>query len=50
VSLQGSAQELAATDEVQRLYLGHGADAGAAAVAGVPAAAPRVKKLSRWNP
>ncbi|GAC1537400.1 MAG: ABC transporter ATP-binding protein [Acidimicrobiales bacterium] len=27
VSLQGSAAELSATDEVQRLYLGHGADA-----------------------
>jgi ABC-type branched-subunit amino acid transport system ATPase component len=27
VSLQGDAKELAATDEVQKLYLGHGSDA-----------------------
>ena len=43
VSLSGDAKELAKTDEVQRLYLGHDAD---------HTAAPRVattKTLSRWE-
>ena len=43
VSLSGNARELAATDEVQRLYLGHGEETQTrpAAVSG--------KKLSRWS-
>jgi branched-chain amino acid transport system ATP-binding protein len=50
VSLSGSATELAATDAVQRLYLGHGSDEdgdghGAAPVR--PTA--RARTLSRWT-
>ncbi|HZB19103.1 MAG TPA: ABC transporter ATP-binding protein [Blastococcus sp.] len=46
VSLSGDARELAQTDEVQRLYLGHDGD--------TESGAPRVpvasgKKLSRWS-
>jgi branched-chain amino acid transport system ATP-binding protein len=44
VSLSGSAAELARTDEVQRLYLGHDSEEAAA----LPAAGP-VKTLSRWT-
>jgi branched-chain amino acid transport system ATP-binding protein len=44
VSLSGSAAELARTDQVQRLYLGHDSDEPVAAAA--PAA---VKTLSRWT-
>jgi ABC-type branched-subunit amino acid transport system ATPase component len=44
VSLSGDAKELAATDEVQRLYLGHG-DEGAEH----PVAAATGKTLSRWS-
>jgi branched-chain amino acid transport system ATP-binding protein len=43
VSLSGSAAELARTDEVQRLYLGHDSDGA------VPAAAGGTKTLSRWT-
>ena len=45
VSLSGSASELADSDAVQRLYLGHGAD-GSAARTG---AAARTTKLTRWT-
>ncbi len=46
VSLSGDAQELAQTDEVQRLYLGHDTDPDATQ----PAARTRiVKTLSRWT-
>ena len=44
VSLSGDARELAQTDEVQRLYLGHGTDD-----AQVRTAAASGKKLSRWT-
>ena len=45
VSLSGSAADLARTDEVQRLYLGHDSDEPAAAVPG-----PGTRKtLSRWT-
>ena len=44
VSLQGDAQELAATDEVQKLYLGHGSDAGE-----VRAVVRTGKTLGRWS-
>ena len=44
VSLSGPAAELARTDEVQRLYLGH----GDAAAAGQAARGPR-RTLSRWT-
>jgi branched-chain amino acid transport system ATP-binding protein len=51
VSLSGSAAELAQTDAVQRLYLGHGSDdeseQGAQAVGRRPA--ERVRTLSRWT-
>ncbi|MBA2390443.1 MAG: ABC transporter ATP-binding protein [Geodermatophilaceae bacterium] len=50
VSLHGTAEELAATDKVQRLYLGHSADEHGGS-GGAPAAkAPRrsVARLSRW--
>jgi len=46
VSLSGEAAELAATDDVQKLYLGHGADHVPAAAAA--ATGPR-KTLSRWS-
>jgi branched-chain amino acid transport system ATP-binding protein len=46
VSLSGSAAELARTDEVQRLYLGHDSDEPAAESAG-----PTTHRtLSRWTP
>ena len=46
VSLSGDAKELAATDEVQKLYLGHGSRRRRHAVA----ASPRTgKTLSRWS-
>jgi branched-chain amino acid transport system ATP-binding protein len=45
VSLSGSAAELARTDEVQRLYLGHDSDAPVAAAA----AHETGKTLSRWT-
>ena len=44
VSLQGDAKELAATDEVQKLYLGHGSDADE-----VHAVVSTGKTLSRWT-
>ena len=44
VALSGPAAELAATEEVQRLYLGHGADEGEA-----PVVASSTKTLSRWT-
>jgi ABC-type branched-subunit amino acid transport system ATPase component len=44
VSLSGDAQELARTDEVQRLYLGHDGDETHR-----PAAAVSTKTLSRWT-
>ena len=44
VSLQGDAKELAATDEVQKLYLGHGADADE-----VHSIVSTGKTLSRWS-
>ena len=46
VSLSGPAAELAATDEVQRLYLGHGAEPAAA---GRQDAERHRKTLSRWT-
>jgi branched-chain amino acid transport system ATP-binding protein len=46
VSLSGRSDELAATDEVQRLYLGHGAEEGAAVHA---LARSQRKTLSRWT-
>jgi branched-chain amino acid transport system ATP-binding protein len=53
VSLRGTAEELARTDAVQRLYLGHGSgDAGAvetASLAGRRDAARPVRTLSRWT-
>jgi branched-chain amino acid transport system ATP-binding protein len=44
VSLSGNARELAQTDEVQRLYLGHDGDE-------TQVRTPRTsgKKLSRWT-
>ena len=45
VSLSGSAAELARSDAVQRLYLGHGAEEDRPA-AGAPAPG---KKLTRWS-
>jgi branched-chain amino acid transport system ATP-binding protein len=44
VSLSGSAAELARTDEVQRLYLGHDSGETPAATTAAP-----VKTLSRWT-
>ncbi len=44
VSLQGDAKELAATDEVQKLYLGHGSDAD-----DVHTVVRTGKTLSRWT-
>src|SRR3712207_2553170 len=44
VSLSGPAAELARTDEVQRLYLGHGDEAAAGPVARGPR-----RTLSRWT-
>ena len=44
VSLSGDARELAQTDEVQRLYLGHGTED-----AQIHSAAATGKKLSRWT-
>jgi branched-chain amino acid transport system ATP-binding protein len=56
VSLSGSAAELAATDAVQRLYLGHGPAAngdGSEPEAGTTVAparpSTRVRTLSRWT-
>ncbi len=48
VSLSGPAAELAATDEVQKLYLGHGADEHGVVGATPQSTAPR-KTLSRWS-
>jgi branched-chain amino acid transport system ATP-binding protein len=45
VSLSGSAKELARTDQVQRLYLGHDADGPAEPAAAVTGG----KTLSRWT-
>jgi branched-chain amino acid transport system ATP-binding protein len=51
VSLRGPAAELARTDAVQRLYLGHGGEAAGAAtgpdLGRHPAA--QVRTLSRWT-
>ncbi|WP_211357273.1 ABC transporter ATP-binding protein [Nocardioides rubriscoriae] len=46
VSLSGSATELAESDAVQRLYLGHGAEEGTTR----PLEAAHTKKLTRWTP
>lgn len=45
VSLSGSAAELAKSDAVQRLYLGHGADGTPTR----PVAAANTRKLTRWS-
>ena len=45
VSLSGSAAELAQSDAVQRLYLGHGADESPTR----PVAAAHTRKLTRWS-
>jgi branched-chain amino acid transport system ATP-binding protein len=45
VSLSGDARELARTDEVQRLYLGHDSDEAADAASGPGPS----KTLSRWT-
>jgi ABC-type branched-subunit amino acid transport system ATPase component len=47
VSLRGPAAELAATDEVQKLYLGHGGEEAAGAAAAQPERP--VRTLSRWS-
>lgn len=44
VSLEGPADQLSATDEVRRLYLGGGDDPTSAAAAAVP-----VRQLTRWE-
>jgi ABC-type branched-subunit amino acid transport system ATPase component len=50
VSLSGSAAELSATDEVQRLYLGHGGESAEhAAVRRAADESVRTKTLSRWE-
>ena len=50
VSLSGSAAELSATDEVQRLYLGHGAgDAEHEAIRHEADEGTVAKTLSRWT-
>ena len=46
VSLSGDARELAQTDEVQRLYLGHDGDTDSGAA---PTRAVSGKTLSRWS-
>jgi branched-chain amino acid transport system ATP-binding protein len=46
VSLSGDARELAQTDEVQRLYLGHDSESDSGAA---PVRAASGKKLSRWS-
>ena len=46
VSLSGSAAELATSDAVQRLYLGH---AGEGETARRPATTARTRKLTRWS-
>jgi branched-chain amino acid transport system ATP-binding protein len=46
VSLSGSAAELATSDAVQRLYLGHGADDETSRR---PVTAARTRKLTRWS-
>jgi branched-chain amino acid transport system ATP-binding protein len=46
VSLSGSAAELARSDAVQRLYLGHG---GEDETSRRPVAAARTRKLTRWS-
>ncbi len=46
VSLSGSATELAASDAVQRLYLGHGAEDETSRR---PVEAARTRKLTRWT-
>jgi branched-chain amino acid transport system ATP-binding protein len=52
VSLSGSAAELAESDAVQRLYLGHGADGpdGTAQTRQRPLATAGTKRLTRWVP
>ncbi len=45
VSLSGSASELAKTDAVQRLYLGHGAEESSTR----PVVAANTRKLTRWS-
>jgi ABC-type branched-subunit amino acid transport system ATPase component len=52
VSLSGQARELAQTDEVQRLYLGHDGDGdGDGSGDGAPRRrAASGRKLSRWTP
>ncbi len=46
VSLSGSAAELSASDAVQRLYLGHGAEE---TTSRRPVAAATTRKLTRWS-
>ncbi|GAC1602172.1 MAG: hypothetical protein NVS3B21_30190 [Acidimicrobiales bacterium] len=48
VSLHGSAAELSATDEVQRLYLGHGADADEQAAVRRGSGSSATRSLTRW--
>jgi hypothetical protein len=54
VSLSGQARELAQTDEVQRLYLGHdgheGPDGDGSGDAAPRRRAASGRKLSRWTP
>jgi len=49
LSLAGSADVLAGTDEVRELYLGHGGHAEQLAVAGLAAAGAAPRQLSRWS-
>jgi len=49
LSLAGSADELAATDEVRELYLGHGGHAEQVAVAGLASGVTVTRQLSRWS-
>lgn len=49
VSLSGSAQELAATDAVQRLYLGHGPGHDEADVAAATSHLRPARTLGRWT-
>jgi branched-chain amino acid transport system ATP-binding protein len=49
VSLSGDARELAQTDEVQRLYLGHDGETGETGESQAHRRTPSGKKLSRWS-
>jgi hypothetical protein len=50
VSLSGQARELAQTDEVQRLYLGHDGDGDGSGDGAPRRRAASGRKLSRWTP